>query len=757
MKMLYSLLLAGLLAGVAAARAEWAQTTGTWGYTNEANWTSAAEVNGIFTNTFAGAQTLTFDGNLALDHGWNFSYLGNFGLTLRGTNANRTITLGGDIVMNVNAGAPAASATQTVTIGSSVANQQLLVGLGADRNITVTDAADTLVFLNTVSGTGYAITKKGAGVLTFSANNTFSGGLIVSNGIVRSTAGGGLGTGAITLAGGRIDLRTANQTYNQSITVNNASTIQWNAASSTATQRFNGNITLDAPLTFIPNAADAGKLYLNGQISGYSNLTLNLNVNNDAQVYLLGTNSGFHGTTFIVGALNNWKYIYIGNDQAFGDGTIQWNNGDNGAMVRINALNGLRTLSNPIVYTNTTARNNWVLASGDLTFLSNVTLRVDGRFNVAAAGSDWRIAGNIGQSGTRSLHKQGPGVLILSGTNTYTGSTYIFAGTVLVESDAPSGSAGAFGNAATAVQLGGNVDNNLDDPDADVKLLTSVSGITIGRSVLVTNRSATQARWTLGGQHATGISTYSGTITLGTNLILQSQSIGPVLANNVTFTGQITDGIKTLSITKVGTGTVNFARLAGNTYDGGTIVSNGTLLVNNTSGSGAGTGAVNLYGGSTLGGTGIIAGTVTVNNGLITPGNSVGTLTVGTLTLTSGASNRLEVAGLGSSDKLVVTGALTWAGQLSIDIAGSGYSYGDSWTLFTFNSQSGTLGGVNLTGTTYVAGLTVNGGYWEGPAGDTQWRFDPSTGVLSVIPEPSAGALVALGLLLGYVSSRRRN
>ena len=64
------------------------------------------------------------------------------------------------------------------------------------------------------------------------------------------------------------------------------------------------------------------------------------------------------------------------------------------------------------------------------------------------------------------------------------------------------------------------------------------------------------------------------------------------------------------------------------TYDGGTIVSAGTLLVNNTSGSGTGTGAVTVNSGGTLGGTGTIAGAITLDcGGAVAPGDGgIGTL-----------------------------------------------------------------------------------------------------------------------------------
>ena len=66
------------------------------------------------------------------------------------------------------------------------------------------------------------------------------------------------------------------------------------------------------------------------------------------------------------------------------------------------------------------------------------------------------------------------------------------------------------------------------------------------------------------------------------------------------------------SVIKAGTGTLTFS--GENLYTGGTTVTQGVLIVSNSTGSGTGTGAVNVNAG-TLGGSGIIAGAVTVGTG----------------------------------------------------------------------------------------------------------------------------------------------
>jgi len=110
------------------------------------------------------------------------------------------------------------------------------------------------------------------------------------------------------------------------------------------------------------------------------------------------------------------------------------------------------------------------------------------------------------------------------------------------------------------------------------------------------------------------------TLTVGNNL-------------NTTFAGVIDDMGAKGSLTKAGKGSLTLT--GANTYLGTTLVTKGTLLISNTTGSGTGTGAVAVTLG-TLGGNGTIAGGVTIGSGIgqeaaVAPGasgTSVGTLTI---------------------------------------------------------------------------------------------------------------------------------
>jgi autotransporter-associated beta strand protein len=81
---------------------------------------------------------------------------------------------------------------------------------------------------------------------------------------------------------------------------------------------------------------------------------------------------------------------------------------------------------------------------------------------------------------------------------------------------------------------------------------------------------------------------------------------------STSFSGTISGFGAGVALNKIGAGTLTVS--GSNTYTGSTTVSEGALVVSNTTGSGTGTGPVTVTGG-TLGGNGIISGAVTIGTG----------------------------------------------------------------------------------------------------------------------------------------------
>jgi autotransporter-associated beta strand protein len=114
------------------------------------------------------------------------------------------------------------------------------------------------------------------------------------------------------------------------------------------------------------------------------------------------------------------------------------------------------------------------------------------------------------------------------------------------------------------------------------------------------------------------------------------------------------------SLTKSGDGILELTGTTNN-YSGGTSVSTGTLLVNNTSGTGAGTAALSVASGGTLGGSGIIGAASTIQ-GIYAPGNpavndGIGIQTFSNgLTYATGSHLQWQLNGNVSTDSIVYPG-----------------------------------------------------------------------------------------------------
>ena len=182
-------------------------------YNNTANWAGGVIDNSFSGVTFTGNTTLYFNAGLTTGaSGLTFGYSGNFNLTLESSSTTtQTLTLGGGI-----SGAYGGS---SVTIGNATNNLNVDLGT-AGRTFTIS-AGDTLSILNVISDTG-SLTEAGAGTLTLSGANSYTGGTTLSAGQLNINNATAIGTGTMTISGGTID-----NTSGAAITLSNNNAMVW--------------------------------------------------------------------------------------------------------------------------------------------------------------------------------------------------------------------------------------------------------------------------------------------------------------------------------------------------------------------------------------------------------------------------------------------------------------------------------------------------------------------------------------------------
>ncbi|WP_262964665.1 autotransporter outer membrane beta-barrel domain-containing protein [Methylobacter psychrophilus] len=363
------------------------------------------------------------------------------------------------------------------------------------------------------------------------------------------------------------------------------STTQWNGAPLTVTaggETGSGTILMDTGINYMfltpaPNSSLAigtqpddttVDIYLPGQTTpqlAFYTITVGDSTNplQPASVKVLKNPSPFvnTGRQFLQG----FNYLYDAVDGYVG---YQWNGNT--------ASSAYANVTPMVAFQNEVDLPNGFVTDLPVVLMDNTTLTQSG---------SGIIAGNI--SGTGGLTFKS-GILELSGTNTYTGSTTI-------NQEASLDLTGS-GSIATSTSL---VNNGTFD----------ISGTSTG----------------------TAISTLSGdgTINLGEQTLTLTQAVD-------TFTGAI-QGTGGLTIAS-GSETLS----GNNNYTGTTLVQGGVLHVNGSLAS-----PVDVSVGGALRGTGEVNGPINVS-GTLAPGNSPGTLTVtGPVTLNSGSIFEIDIDGTG--------------------------------------------------------------------------------------------------------------
>ncbi len=716
-----------------------------------------------------GNGTLTLSGGIldlvndtGLAFGRNTTVTANTQINSRRTNAGagvthslgtlaigaQTLTTGTDATVNSGTAGVTFGATTLSASGTTfTANAGTLLTLGTitgtNTGFTVNGAGNTTIGGAIGTGNG-TLNKAGAGLLTLSAANLYTGATSVTDGTLAVANAAGLGTiaGGTTVSSGAA-LRIENVAIGAEALILNGTGIGGTGAlTATGTSSTSGTVSLATNST-VGVAAGADSLTLSGAVSGSGALTKV----GAGTLTLSGTNTYTSATNVNAGNL-----ILSGGSAIANTGAVVLAD-VSGANLQINASETIGSL-----------------AGGGITG-GNVNLQ--GNTLTTGDASSTTFAGVISGSGG-SVIKTGAGTLTFTRANTYSGKTTIANGTLSIASiDAVASNAQPLGkNAALDLGVAATSSGRLLYTGAATTLSKDINALGNGTDTIQNAGS--------------GLLTLSGTLTMaGTTLNLVGGASGIRVTSTIT-------GLPAGSDLVIGNGTTTLQNE--NTYTGTTTVSGGTLLVNNTTGSGTGTGDVTVSNSSTiLGGSGTVAGNLTVNAGaLIAPGSAAstaGTLTIGGSTVVIAGNGVAEtrvtfdytnatgnVPGLtsatwssyngalltgngGQNNDLLkftpVTTSLSWntGGKISLNQIGSAYSWsqGDVFNLLDWTSLSGGAIGGSFNSAIDFNLPTLSGGL----AWDTS-RF-VTTGAIAVVPEPGRALLMLFGLIALFLRRRRQD
>jgi len=476
----------------------------------------------------------------------NFTSL-SFGSTLN-LNTGGTLTtaaLSGSGTLNLAGGTLRSNAAFSSNLPATLTNASTI-----DTNGFTTHLSGLL------AGDG-ALTKSGSGILTLSADNTYSGGTTVSAGTLQLGAGGA--TGSVS----------GNITNNATVVFNRSDDYTFNSViSGTGSVVHDGYILrLLNPQTYTGPTFVKSGAYLVLSTTADQGLSASTTVDLEANSFLDISNrpqtvAGLSGGGAVysfpaAGGTGGHLTVDVAADQTSAFSGTLGSDHPNFAFTKSGA--GTQILSGSNTYTGGTTVSGGTLVGNTLSLQGNITNNATLTFDQATAGS---YGGLI--SGTGSLTKTGEGILTVTGANTYSGGTTVSAGTLLgnttsLQGDIANNATLTF-DQATAGSYGGVISGtgSLTKTGADILTITGANtysgGTTVSAGTLLGNTVSLQ-----------------GDITNNAALVLDQ-------ASNGTYDGVISgDG----SLTKSGTGNITLS--GSNIFTGGTTISGGTLTGNTAS------------------------------------------------------------------------------------------------------------------------------------------------------------------------------
>jgi fibronectin-binding autotransporter adhesin len=677
------------------------------------------------------------------------------------------------------------SITGLQTVDGSINSNAIVQNVaGVSAVLTVNQSSDAVFGgilrdnPNQTVPSSFGLLKSGTGSLTLANTNAFTGPITLNEGSLVVGSDGALGNGSLLFnnAGGVIRALDAN-----SKTANNAILLATNSTFGSTTT---GNLLFTGAVDFGGFNKTISIQNQQTEFGGVvSSIGTGMLTKLGAGNLVMSAPNTYTGATVVAeGALT-----LTGNRTANAGGITV---GNSSTQATLNIANGNFTVTGDFVVglgnTNGLAIVNQT--GGTITLSSSSTQLVLGRINGYSSGVYNLTAGTIvGQSSAFN------GITL--GSNTDNQGTFLLSGTGIVSmpdamlqvgrSEAPAertsgtftqtGGVATFGKLSIGGGAGANNKNTtgvltITGGSFSASTFTSLAGgdassatIYIGGTAEVTLPAFPTAR----GAGSTAILTFDGGSLLpahtSTNY-LAGLDHAYLTANGATFIVAVDKAITIAQnlenapteqgrLMKSGSGDLTLS--GNNTYTGVTTIAAGRLIVD-----GSILSSVDVLAQGILGGSGSIVGDVT-GNGTISPGNSIGVLSVEGHYQPTGLQvfelAKDALSGL-ANDQIMVNGAITYAGTLKVMIPENQQlllTVGDRWQLYAVTGAS--TGSFNND---WLFGTSGNG--LDLPMlNEGVWDFDYETGSLfiSAIPEPATWGLaliVSLGTLFVRTNKRHK-
>ncbi|MCL9057116.1 autotransporter outer membrane beta-barrel domain-containing protein [Salmonella enterica subsp. enterica serovar Enteritidis] len=483
----------------------------------------------------------------------------------------------GDKMLTLS-GANSYSGGTLISDGTLVASNVEALGSGDVTNDAVLELNTGGTFDNVISGSG-KVEKSGDDALTLSGSNTYTGGTLISSGTLVATSVDALGTGNVT-NNATLALNTGGDFINNiggtgrveksgddALTLSGSNTYTGGTLISGGTLVANdvnalgtGDVTDNAALMlntggdFINNIGGTGRVEKSGDdtltLSGSNTYTGGTLISGGTlvanDVNALGTGDVTDNATLALNAVGDF------NNAIGGSGKVEKSGDDTLTLSGSNTYTGGTLINGGTLV----ASNVEALGTGDVTDDATLELNTGGKFDNAISGS-----GNVVKSGADTL--------TLSGSNTYTGGTTINDGTLVATSVDALGTGDVTDDATLELNTGGDFDNAISGSGQVVKsgddtLTLSGSNTYTGGTLISSGTLVANDVNALG----TGDVTDNATLELNT---------GGDFTNNIGGTGRVE---------KSGDGTLTLS--GSNTYTGGTLISDGTLVASNVEALGSG-------------------------------------------------------------------------------------------------------------------------------------------------------------------------